>query len=137
MISREEWVDVVSLHWQGLGIKTIARQLGISRNAVRRALERGGPPCYRRDPRPSKLDPFKDYLVERLTEFPALLAITLFEEIREKGYNGGLSIVKDFTYPYRRKRRESCRRWCASRHHRVAKPKLTGPISAATNSPGA
>lgn len=107
MISLEEWVDVVSLHRQGLGIKTIARQLGISRNAVRRALERGGPPCYRRDPRPSKLDPFKDYLVERLTEFPELLAITLFEEIREKGYNGGLSIVKDFTYPYRQKRRES------------------------------
>ncbi len=106
MISLEEWVDVVSLHRQGMGIRTIARELGISRNAVRRALERGGPPCYRRDPRPSKLDPFKDYLIERLADFPDLPAVTLFEEIKERGYEGGISIVKDFTYPYRRKRRE-------------------------------
>ena len=79
MISLEEWVDIVSLHRQGWGIKKLARQLGISRNAVRRALLRGGPPEYHRDPRPSKLDPHKDYLVTRLTDFPDLPAITLFE----------------------------------------------------------
>jgi transposase len=106
VISLEEGVDVVSLHRQGWGIKTIARELGISRNAVRRALMRGGPPAYRRAPRPSKLDPFKDYLLTRLTDFPDLCAITLFEEIREMGYEGGISILKDFTYPYRRRRRE-------------------------------
>lgn len=106
MISLEEWVDIVSLHRQGWSIKKIARELGISRNAVRRALHRGGPPEYHRDPRPSKLDPHKDYLVTRLTDFPDLPAITLFEEIRERGYEGGISILKDFTYPYRRKRRE-------------------------------
>jgi len=106
VISLEEWVDIVSLHRQGWGIKKIARELGISRNAVRRALHRGGPPEYHRDPRPSKLDPHKDYLVTRLTDFPDLPAITLFEEIRERGYVGGISILKDFTYPLRRRRRE-------------------------------
>jgi transposase len=106
VISLEEWVDIVSLHRQGWGIKKTARELGISRNAVRRALLRGGPPEYHRDPRPSKLDPHKDYLVTRLTDFPDLPAITLFEEIRERGYVGGMSILKDFTYPYRRRRRE-------------------------------
>jgi transposase len=106
VISLEEWVDVVSLHRQGLGIKTIARELDISRNAVRRALMRGGPPEYHRADRPSKLDPFKDYLTTRLADFPSLPAITLFEEIRERGYDGGMSILKDFTYPYRQKRRE-------------------------------
>ena len=63
MIRLEEWVDIVALHRQGHGIKTIARHLGISRNAVRRALRRGGPPVYERAQRPSKLDPFKDYLL--------------------------------------------------------------------------
>jgi transposase len=106
VISLEEWVDVVSLHRQGWGIKTIARELGISRNAVRRALVRGRPPEYHRRGRPSKLDPFKDYLVGRLADFPDLCAITLFEEIKGMGYEGGISILKDFTYPYRRKRRE-------------------------------
>lgn len=106
MIRLEEWVDIVALHRQGHGIKTIARHLGISRNAVRRALRRGGPPVYERAPRPSKLDPFKDYLIQRLTDFPELSCERLLDEIRARGYTGGKSILKDFTFPYRRRRRE-------------------------------
>lgn len=82
VIKLEEWVDVVALHRQGLSIRAIARRLGISRNAVRRALRRGGPPVYLRPPRPSKLDPFKDYLLQRLAEFPELSAAALFDEIK-------------------------------------------------------
>jgi hypothetical protein len=44
VIRLEEWVDIVALHRQGFSIKAIARQLGISRNAVRRGLRREGPP---------------------------------------------------------------------------------------------
>lgn len=106
MIRLEEWVDIVALHRQGHGIKMIARHAGISRNAVRRALRRGGPPLYERAPRPSKLDPFKDYLVQRLTEFPELSCERLLGEIRIRGYTGGRTILKDFTFPYRRRRRE-------------------------------
>jgi len=106
VISLEEWVDVVSLHRQGLSIKGIARKLGISRNAVRRALRRGGPPKYERPPAPSKLDPYKDYLLARLSEFPELSAVSLMDEIRAMGYAGGISILKDFTRPYRVRRRE-------------------------------
>lgn len=106
MIRLEEWVDIVALHRQGHGIKTIAKHLGISRNAVRRALRRGGPPVYERASRPSKLDPFKDYLIQRLTDFPELSCERLLEEIRARGYLGGKTILKDFTLAYRRRRRE-------------------------------
>lgn len=106
MIKLEEWVDVVALHRQGLSIRAIARRLGISRNAVRRALRRGGPPVYVRPPRPSKLDPYKDYLLQRLTGFPELSAAALFDEIKALGYTGGVSILKDFTKPHRVRRRE-------------------------------
>ncbi len=58
MIKLEEWVDIVSLHRQGLSIKAIARRLGISRNTVRSALRREGPPAYARPAVPSKLDPY-------------------------------------------------------------------------------
>ena len=47
MIKLEEWVDIVSLHRQGLSIKAIARRLDISRNTVRLALRRKEPPAYR------------------------------------------------------------------------------------------
>lgn len=107
MIRLEEWVDIVSLHKQGLSIKAIARRTGLSRNTVRAALRRDGPPERVPQKRPpSKLEPYKDYLVTRLTDFPELSVEALFDEIRELGYEGKISILKDFTRPYRVRRRE-------------------------------
>lgn len=54
----------------------------------------------------TKLEPFKDYLVARLIEFPELSAAALFEEICAMGYAGGISTLKDFTQPYRVRRSE-------------------------------
>jgi transposase len=107
MIGLEEWVDIMALHRQGVPIKEIARQVGVSRNTVKRALRREGPPARTPQRRPpSKLEPFKDYLVSRLAEFPQLSAEALFEEVRAQGYEGQISILKDFTRPYRIRRRE-------------------------------
>jgi hypothetical protein len=45
----EDWAEVRRLHRaEGMPIKAIARQLGIGRNTVRRALAADGPPCYQR-----------------------------------------------------------------------------------------
>jgi transposase len=106
LITLEEWVDIISLHRQGLSIKAIARRLDISRNTVRLALRRKEPPSYHRPEMPSKLDPYKDYLLARLAEFPELSAVVLFEEVQALGYAGGISILKDFTRPYRVRRKE-------------------------------
>lgn len=101
MLRLEEWVDVVSMHKAGVPIKVIARELGISKNTVKATLRRDGPPEYRRRQMPSKLDPYRDYLRERLREFPELSAKRLYSEIRAMGYAGQISILKDFTRPYR------------------------------------
>lgn len=107
MIKLEEWVDIVSLHRQGLSIRAISRRLGVSRNTVRAALRREGPPIRAPQRRPpSKLEPFKDYLITRLTEFPELSVEALFEEICPLGYQGGRTILKEFTLPYRIRRKE-------------------------------
>ena len=101
LLRLEEWVDVISMHKAGVPIKEIARELGISRNTVRATLKRDGPPDYSRKPMPSKLDPHKAYLLERLREFPELSVKQLLTEIRAHGYTGGISILKDFTRPHR------------------------------------
>ena len=105
MIRLEEWVDIVSRRAAGQSIKGIARDLGVSRNTVRATLRREGPPRYERRLAPSKLDPYRDYLRDRLAEFPELSVKKLYAEITAMGYRGGISILKDFTRPYRVRRK--------------------------------
>jgi len=101
LLRLEEWVDIVSRRAAGQSIKGIARELGVSRNTVRATLRREGPPRYERRQAPSKLDPHRGYLIDRLADFPELSAKQLLTEVRARGYEGGISILKDFTRPYR------------------------------------
>ena len=71
----------------------MARQLGVSRQTIYNWLEK-----LDDDPRPvarpSKLDPFKPYLESRLESFD-IPATVLLEELRERGYAGGITILRD------------------------------------------
>jgi transposase len=88
------------MHRQGTSIRSIAKDLSISRWTVRKYLRSPGlEPCYGpRAVRPSKLDPFKEYIRRRLRDaVPRRLPATvLLREIRERGYEGGISILKDW-----------------------------------------
>lgn len=90
---------------KGEGVREIARQLGCSRNTVRRYLReeharRYGP----RTPRPCKLDPFHAYLRERVEQARPRWtpATVLLREIAERGYSGGISQLKAFLAPLKR-----------------------------------
>ena len=67
MLGQEGFVDIQVLHRQGVSIKGIARELGVSRNTVRKYLRADQAPEFKAcRSRPSKLDPFKDYLQQRV-----------------------------------------------------------------------
>lgn len=52
---------------QGLSLREIARRLGVSRNTVTRYLADAEVPRYKtRSPRPTKLEPFHDYIRQRM-----------------------------------------------------------------------
>ena len=95
----ELWATIRRLHLvDRLSKSAIARRLHIHRKRVRRALaSTDGPPksATPRPPGPSKLDPFKPYLAERLTTYPELPGTSLFREIKGRGYAGGLAILWD------------------------------------------
>uniref|UniRef100_UPI0004801E6C helix-turn-helix domain-containing protein n=3 Tax=Zooshikella ganghwensis TaxID=202772 RepID=UPI0004801E6C len=62
MLTQELAVEIHVLKRQGMSIRRISRELGLSRNTVRQYL-RGQikKPIYSKRPiRPSKLDPYKD-----------------------------------------------------------------------------
>jgi transposase len=102
-----EWERRVRLrHYleEGLSQRAIARKLGISRRTIHRWIQSGQldrelsePPSYSpRPPVPTKLDPYKSIITERLDTYPQLSAVRLFEEVQAAGYPGGYTQVKEY-----------------------------------------
>jgi transposase len=93
-----ELVMILDLHRQGLSVSAIARQLECDRKTVRKYIERGlkAPAYGPRQPRTTVVAPFERYLRDRLAAFPELTGSRLLREIKELGYSGGYTAVKDF-----------------------------------------
>jgi len=93
----QDWAEVHRLfHREGWAQMKIAEKLGMSRNTVTRLLELGEPPRYERKPPGSKLDPHKGSIAKMLDTDPKVSARVVVEHLRREGYQGGISIVKDY-----------------------------------------
>lgn len=86
------------LRRQGLSIQAISHRTGLDRKTVRKYLQNGlDPPAYGpRKPKSSILEPYYEYLQQRLKTYPELTARRLLREIRELGYPGGYTILTDY-----------------------------------------
>jgi len=99
---RHEERDADIRHWlsQGYGIKAAARKVGVDVKTVKR-LVRGR---SKRELRPSKLAPFEPYIREQVFTH-GLSCVLILRELRELGYTGGSTILKDFVKKIRPKKR--------------------------------
>ena len=80
-----------------VNISEISRMTGFDRKTVRHYLSSDVPPeSRRRRNRPSKLDKYKPYIRNRLEQYPSLTRTRIYEEIKEQGYDGGLTILGDY-----------------------------------------
>ena len=96
MFTVEEFFVIRDLHHQGLNISQISRETGYHRNTVRKYLTAQTMPVPApRRIRPSKLDPFKEYIQQRIRDYP-LSAARIYREIQERGFDGKYTIVKDY-----------------------------------------
>lgn len=96
MFTVEEFFVIRDLHHQGLNISQISRTTGHHRNTVRKYLTAHTVPTPApRRTRPSKLDPFREYIQQRISEYP-LSAPRICREIQEMGFDGKCTIVKDY-----------------------------------------
>lgn len=90
-------MEMKILYRQGVSIREIARQMGVSRNTVRKYLRSQDEPQYVARPRrASKLDPFSSYIAERVEAArPQWIPATVIaREIRERGYQGSDRLVR-------------------------------------------
>jgi transposase len=104
MLTQEQAVEIKVLARRGTAVREIARQTGLSRNTVRRYLRDEQAMRYKpREPRATKLDPFKDYLLERVAAARPhwIPATVLLRELQDAGYAGGISQLKAFLAPHK------------------------------------
>ncbi len=85
------------LHAEGMSLRRIGEELSLARGTVRKYFREPPEPPK---PRPralqkSLLDPYDDYILERLSQ-GCRNATQIFREIKEKGFKGGISITKAY-----------------------------------------
>ena len=93
--------EIVQRHQGGASVRAIAKDLGISRGAVVRALARvqaqrevQAAPLPGPRPRPSLIDPFEPVLKELLARYPNLTVERALQELRQRGFTGGYTVVR-------------------------------------------
>src|SRR5947209_4858020 len=85
---------------QGKSAREIAKTLGLARNSVRKYL-RGSPVTKPRRKRGSQLDSFKEQIQHWMQEDHLYNCEVMLTRLRELGYQGGRSVLKEYVHPFR------------------------------------
>ena len=103
MINSEEYFMIRDLKSKGMTITQISKEMGVDRKTVSNWLKKNNVPVYKkRVLQSSKLDPFKSYILERMND-GCVNAVVIYDELVEKGYQGKLTILREFMKPHREK----------------------------------
>lgn len=105
--------NIVSLHSRGWSIRQLSREFGISRQRVKRILERnvrqrenGQEYFSKPNKRSSKLYSYKEYISELLEthKTPSITNQRIFELLEEKGFEGKITILRNYMAQIRGKK---------------------------------
>jgi transposase len=101
MIKNGEFYVIHEMKKRGMNISQIANELGRDRKTISKWLAQSEPKSYQRQSsRPSKLEPYKEYVKQRMEE-GCLNANVLYDEIVARGYAGGTTLLRMYMQPLR------------------------------------
>jgi transposase len=93
---------LILMHREGRSIRELSRQFQLGRNTVRRILrahaqrrDMGHDVLIKRLRRASKLDGFDSEIKKLLEKYPEMTGLRIYEELKEMGYPGGISILRE------------------------------------------
>lgn len=95
MINKRTVFEMYRLKDFGFSRREIARQLNIDRATVAKYLDNPDPAPGKRAKRISKLEPYRDEIADMLKQFPAIKAPVVMQRIKEKGFDGEITIVRN------------------------------------------
>lgn len=95
MINKRVIFEIYRLRDFGFSRREIARQLKIDRASVAKYLKNPDPTPSKRGRKISKLDPYQDEIKDMLKQFPAIKAPVVMQRIKEKGFDGKITIVRN------------------------------------------
>lgn len=97
MKNLQDWYKVKEMHRNGVSIKKIARDLGMSKNTVKRLIKLDEEPKYKRALIPTKVDDYKDIIrswyLDKEYDFNGT---RIYRELCKKGYEGGINPIYRF-----------------------------------------
>lgn len=96
---------IVTMHRDGVGVRGLSRHFKMGRNTIRRILRRHRKEreegherilaLRRVSAHHSKLDAYEPVIRKLLDEFPDITGLRLFEELKDAGFQGKITIVRD------------------------------------------
>lgn len=92
----EDWAAVHRVYKQTKSKRSTARILGISRNTVKKLLLMKEKPQYNRNIYPSKIDPYKEQIIEWRCEPYDFNGTRIFRELKSREYTGSIGPVYRF-----------------------------------------
>lgn len=96
MISKRVLFEIHQLDSQGCSQRTIAKQLRVDRQTVAKYLADPDITAKKRAPKVSKLDPYRDRIKLMLEKWPDAKAPVVLQRLRELGFDGNITIVRDY-----------------------------------------
>jgi transposase len=89
-------MEIRADHQKGLSYSELGRKYNIDRRTAKKYAESETRPVYSlTDSKPSKLDPYKVQIMLWLEEAP-YSAMKIWEKVREQGFEGGYTVVKQY-----------------------------------------
>lgn len=107
--------NMVTLYGMGWTIRRLSREFGISRDRVHRLLVsnsalRDAPPkeiIIVKKKRQGKLYPYQEFIGELLEKYPDITGQRVYEHLKEKGFGGEVTIVRQYLNGIRQERSKS------------------------------
>ena len=94
--TRELEAEILRLHYaEHWPVGTITTQLGLHPDVVKRVLGLGEPSAEA-PRRPRIVEPFHDFIVDQLTQYPRLRATRIYDMVRDRGFAGAVTTVRRY-----------------------------------------